>query len=74
MAKLLGPAFLRKIAIAGTLVALAGSTRVSLKVVESMVFTPAPIDPVYLGPSARADKYLGTRTDAQIYLGVSTLF
>ena len=74
MAKLLGPAFKRGMAVAGVLVALAGQGRASLRVVESIVFTPAPANPVYLGLVGRATRYVGARTDAQIYLGANSLF
>ena len=29
-----------------------------------------PADPVYIGPSTRAQRYYGVKTDAQLYLGV----
>ena len=74
MAKLLGPAFRRGVAIASTLVALAGTRRASLRVVESIAFIPAAANPIYLGAAGRSTRYLGTRTDLQIYLGVNALF
>lgn len=74
MAKLLMPAFRRGMAVAATLVALAGTARASLRVVESIAFSTPAADPVYLGSAGRAVRYLGTRTDLQIYLGLKTLF
>lgn len=74
MAKLLGPAFRRGMAVAGTMVALAGPARVSLRIVESVVFTAPATNPVYLGATGRAVRYVGARSDAQIYLGARTLF
>ena len=61
-------------AIAATLVALAGTARASLRVVESVAFTAAASNKVYLGASPRSTRYLGIRTDAQLYLGANQLF
>jgi acetyl/propionyl-CoA carboxylase alpha subunit len=35
---------------------------------------PAVVETVYIGPSSRAVRYLGTRLDAQLYLGAKALF
>ena len=36
--------------------------------------TPAPVEYLYIGPSARSTRYLGAKTDAEIYLGPRALF
>ena len=33
-----------------------------------------PIQPVYVGPTARTIRYQGVKTDAQVYLGTTKLF
>ena len=35
---------------------------------------PAVAETVYIGPSSRAVRYLGTRLDAELYLGAKNLF
>ena len=75
MAKLLGPAFRRGTSIAATLLLLSGPSRSSLRIVESIAFSPlATVETVYLGSAGRSTRYLGPSTDATRYLGAKALF
>ena len=75
MAKLLGPAFRRGQSTAATLRLLSGPGRSSLRIVESIAFSPpALVATVYLGAADRSTRYLGPSTDATRYLGAKALF
>ena len=74
MAKLLAPYFRRDLRLAGTLLSWTGAGRASLKVGESMAFSPASSAKVYLGAAGRSVRYVGTRSDSEIYLGADALF
>lgn len=61
-------------AVAGTLLALTGQARAALRVVESIAFEAPLSTTVYLGAAGRSVRYVGVRSDAQIYLGPGALF
>lgn len=47
----------------------------SKKIFESIAFSPVPAASyIYIGPSARSVRYVGVRSDAQMYFGKKALF
>lgn len=74
MAKTSQPYNRRARNVAGALRMTSGADRAALRITESTIFDAQQLPKVYLGAQSRSSRYLGVRTDAQLYLGALALF